>query len=148
MRAITANHYPDNCRSMSFDEESEPYSAFLEDARAGKMIDVVQIKNLQEKLQGTLLEVGRSALYDTITVKEGHAAEQTSKESTLGGDRSFEKFMKVFLRKLALSIRMSIYCWPAVAVWHKSAALKMPSDITIQHIPPGTSEMNLIEQIL
>lgn len=33
------------------------------------------------------------------------------------------------------------------AVWHKSAILKMPPNIAIQHIRPYTPEMNPIEQV-
>ena len=33
------------------------------------------------------------------------------------------------------------------AAWHKSAALKIPENIELFHIPPYTPEMNPIEQI-
>lgn len=56
--------------------------------------------------------------------------------------------MNAFLSELALmhpDNQILLVC--VNAVWHKSAALKKPSDITIQHTLLYTPEMNPMEQI-
>lgn len=56
--------------------------------------------------------------------------------------------MNFFLRELSKAYPNDIIllCCDGAA-WHKSAALKIPENIELFHIPPYTPEMNPIEQI-
>ena len=56
--------------------------------------------------------------------------------------------MNIFLKQLSEKYADDIIllCCDGAA-WHKSAALELPDNIVLFHIPPYTPEMNPIEQI-
>jgi len=66
LAALVDNHYPGNHRNMTFEEEAAVLAPFLEDMKAGRIVDTKGILAAYEKALGRTLENSRGQIYRVL----------------------------------------------------------------------------------
>lgn len=64
--AITENHYDGNHRNLSFEEEAKLLRPFMEDARAGRIVEISAILRAYEEKMGRTFEKDHGRIYRVL----------------------------------------------------------------------------------
>jgi len=66
LAALVENHYPGNRRNMTFEEEAAVLAPFLEDMKAGRIVDTKEVLAAYEKALGRTLENSHGQIYRVL----------------------------------------------------------------------------------